>query len=244
MTQPTLLAVSGASGGLGASTLALALGRCLARAGPPVVVADLDLAGGGLEVTAGVEHLPGRRWDDLREVRGRVPAARLLATLPGEAGCHVLSGLGGARPEVAPEVVLEVVDSLLAGGVSVVLDLPVRGPLLADVMARAPVLVVVTALRTRGLADAEACVERALAVAPESRADPVLLLVTRGGRATTDVLDDVVAHLGVPHVHHVRDDPAVARGGERGAFPGVSRDAVRACAEAVVAALPGIAVAS
>ena len=69
-------AVVGASGGLGASTLALAVGRRLAATGPPSVVVDLDLLRGGLEVTAGIEHLPGRRWDDLRHVRGRVPPAR------------------------------------------------------------------------------------------------------------------------------------------------------------------------
>ncbi len=244
MSRPPLLAVAGASGGLGASTLALAVGRCLARAGPPVVVADLDLTGGGLEVTAGVEHLPGRRWHDLREVRGRVPADRLLGHLPGEAGCLVLSGLGGARPEVPADVVLEVIDSLTAGGVPLVLDLPVRTPLLPEVLRRAPVVVLVVALRTRGLADAEACVERVLAAAPPTATGAVAHLVTRGGRASTDVLDDVVAHLGVPHLHHVRDDPGVARAGERGLFPGVAHDAVRACAEAVVAALDDVAVAS
>ena len=40
---PRLTAVVGASGGLGASTLALAVGRRLAATGPPAVVVDLDL---------------------------------------------------------------------------------------------------------------------------------------------------------------------------------------------------------
>src|SRR6478736_5169155 len=91
-------AVVGASGGLGASTLALAVGRRLAATGPPSVVVDLDLLRGGLEVTAGVEHLPGRRWDDLRHALGRVPPEALLPLLPAEEGCAVLSARGGPRP--------------------------------------------------------------------------------------------------------------------------------------------------
>ncbi|MFQ6172206.1 hypothetical protein ACK8HX_11415 [Oryzobacter sp. R7] len=245
MTTPLLLAVVGASGGLGASTLALAVGRRLAGARPPVVVADLDLARGGLEVTAGVEHLPGRRWHDLRQVRGRVPARRLVGSLPGEEGCHVLSALGGARPDVDGGVVLEVVDSLLEGGASVIADVPSSSPHLDDVVARAGAVVVLTALRARALADAEATVERVVAAAECSGARPVLHLVTRGARAGPDVVDDVVTHLGVAHLHHVRDDPVVARDGERGLFPGVARDVVRRCADAVVlAALDPEAVAS
>ena len=186
MSQPSLLAVVGASGGLGASTLALAVGRRLAtRAGPPVVVADLAPTSGGLEVTAGIEHLPGRRWPDLRDVRGRVPARRLVGTLPGEAGCHVLSAAPRGGPDVRPEAVVEVLSSLDDGGVSCVLDLPATSPLLPDVMARAPLVVLLVGLRTRGLADGEAAVERLAASVPASAArDPDLRLVTRGGRAS------------------------------------------------------------
>lgn len=236
MTTPLLLAVVGASGGLGTSTLALAVGRRLARARPPVVVADLDLGRGGLEVSAGVEHLPGRRWHDLREVHGRVPAGRLLGSLPGEEGCHVLSAVGGSGPEVGEGVVFEVVDSLVGGGVSVVGDVPASSPHLGGVVARAAAVVLLVGLRTRGLADAEAAVERVVAAADAAGARPVLHLVTRGGRAGSDVIEDVVTHLGITQLHHLRDDPTVGRDGERGLFPGVARDAVRTCADAVVSA--------
>ena len=71
-----------------------------------------------------------------------------------------------------------------------------------------------------------------------------LRLVTRGGRAGPDVVDEVVAHLGVAHLHHLPDDPHVPRDAERGLFPGTGRDAVRRCADAVVAVVDGVAVAS
>ena len=262
--QPALVAVVGASGGLGASTLALAVGRRASATGPPTVVVDLDLARGGLEVTAGVEHLPGRRWDDLREVRGRVPADLLLSSLPGEAGCSVLSARGGGSPTVPERAVLDVLDSLAGIRAHVVLDLPVTSPLLVPVLARSPLVIVVLGLTARSLADADACVGRLVACSETAAAaaaaeglegptetrvaarlvEPDLRLVTRGGRAPGDVLDDVVAHLGAPHLHHLPTDDRVRRDAERGLFPGVSRDAVRRCADAVVRALDEVAEAS
>ena len=119
-SQQHVTAVIGASGGLGASTLALAVGRRLAATGPPAVVVDLDLLRGGLEVTAGIEHLPGRRWDDLRHVRGRVPPEALLPVLPGEEGCAVLSARGGAPPGVPEVAARDVVAALAAGPARVV----------------------------------------------------------------------------------------------------------------------------
>lgn len=254
----TPVAVVGASGGLGASTLALAVGRRLAATGPPAAVVDLDLSRGGLEVTAGVEHLPGRRWDDLRGVRGRVPPDLLVPSLPVEAGCCVLSARGGRAAGVPDRAVLDVLDSLVDASVRVVLDVPATSPLLPEVVRRAPLVVVVLGLRARALADAEACVERLLDLSGEVGGEmgaggtdgagggrgPGLVLVTRGGRARAEVLDDVVAHLGVAHLHHLLDDAQVPRDAERGVFPGVSRDAVRRCADVVVGVVDDVVVAS
>ena len=80
---------------------------------------------------------------------------------------------------------------------------------------------------------------------PEALTEPPdLRLVTRGGRAGTDVVDEVVAHLGVAHLHHLADDSHVPRDAERGLFPGTGRDGIRRCADAVVAAVDAVAVAS
>ncbi len=248
---PGILVV-GASGGLGASTLALAVGRRLAATGPAVVV-DLDLDGGGLEVTAGVEHLPGRRWDDLREVRGRVRPDLLLASLPVDDGCHVLSVRGGGSPRPPERAVLDVLRALETTGSRVVVDVPVSSALLPVLLVRGPLVVVLVSLTTRGLADADAVVQR-LHDAPDDpgvdRPDvayprrPDLRLVTRGGRGGAAVVDDVVVHLGVPHVGHLRHDAAVPRDVERGLFPGTNRNAVRRCADAVAAVVDDVATAS
>jgi hypothetical protein len=248
MSHHLLTAVVGASGGLGASTLALAVGRRLAATGPPSVVVDLDLLRGGLEVTAGIEHLPGRRWDDLRHARGRLSPDALLPVLPAEEGCAVLSARGGAPPGVPAEAALDVVASLLTGPARVVLDLPLGSPLLTDVTASGALVVLLAGVRTRALADADAAVSRLLDDAGEPGAAPPgrldVRLVTRGRRAGADVVDEVVAHLGVAHLHHLADDTHVPRDAERGVFPGTGRDAVRRCADAVVAAVDSLAVAS
>jgi hypothetical protein len=243
-SQQRVTAVVGASGGLGASTLALAVGRRLAATGPPAVVVDLDLLRGGLEVTAGIEHLPGRRWDDLRHVRGRLPADAVLPVLPAEEGCAVLSARGGAPPGVPEVAARDVLTALAHGPARVVLDLPLASPVLPHVVADGAFVVLLVGLRTRALADADAAVSRLLDGPQAPTLAPDLRVVTRGGRAGADVVDEVVAHLGVAHLHHLPDDPHVPRDGERGLFPGSGRDAVRRCADAVVAAVDALAVAS
>ena len=243
-SQPSVTAVIGASGGLGASTLALAVGRRLAATGPASVVVDLDLLRGGLEVTAGIEHLPGRRWHDLRHARGRLPSEALLPVLPAEEGCAVLSARGGAPPDVPEVAARDVVASLAGGPARLVLDVPLTSPLLPAVLPTGTLVVLLAGLRTRALADADAAVSRLLDGPDVLGVAPDLRLVTRGPRAGHDVVDEVVAHLGIAHLHHLPDDPHVPRDAERGLFPGTGRDAVRRCADAVVAALDGLAAAS
>lgn len=233
---PAVIAVVGASGGLGASTLAVAVARRLAAIDPQAVLVDLDLAGGGLDVTAGIEHLPGQRWPAFAGVQGALPVEPLIASLPHEQGCSILSA-GGPGPRAVPAAaVADVLSSLVTGGSGpVVLDVPARSPQLAAAAASAQLLVVLVGLRTRALADADACVDT-LADLVHGSTD--LRVITRGPRPTTALVDDVEAHLGLAHLHHLDDDPGVVRTAERGLWPGVARDAVRHAAEAVLGVIP------
>jgi hypothetical protein len=165
-----------------------------------------------------------------------VPPDLVRESLPGEAGCRVLSA-GGAQPQELPAgTVGDVLDSLVGTDDPVVLDLPAASALLPSVLRHAPFVVVLSGLRTRALADADALVDRVAALAEGGSAPPDLRLVTRGPRPGAAVLDDVVAHLGVAHLHHLPDDPRVGRDAERGSWPGTSGDAVHECAERVVEA--------
>lgn len=243
MPTSSVIVVLGASGGLGVSTLSCAIGRRLAATGPPSLVVDLDLGGGGLDVTAGVEHLPGRRWPALADVRGHVDVELLEASLPHEDGCRLLSAGGPSSGPVPERAVTDVLASVTPHG-RVVVDSG-RAPPPAALLGEGPLVLLVTTLRTRGLADADARLEALLDTGDGRGRPPDLRLVTRGGgRPRADVLDDVVAHLGVSHLCHVPDDPRVARDAERGLWPGTGRDAVRRAADAVVGVVDSLEAAS
>jgi hypothetical protein len=241
MSTSSVIAVVGASGGLGASTLSLAVGRRLAATGPPALVVDLDVGGGGLDVTAGIEHLPGRRWPALADVRGHVDAAQLIGALPEEDRCCLLSAGGPSRGAAPARAVDDVVASLLDAG-AVVLDVG-RCATPPCVPATDPVVVLLTWLTTRGLADVDARLEL-LRSEWGASTDPDVRVITRGGRPSPEVVDDIEAHLGVPHLHHLPDDPRVPKDAERGVWPGSSRDAVRDAADVVVGAVEALRVAS
>ncbi|MFC7878719.1 hypothetical protein, partial [Isoptericola sp. NPDC057391] len=118
------VAVVGACGGAGVSTLAAALAQGLRRAEEGAVLVDLDLPGPGADVLLGIEDEPGARWPELAAARGDVDGVGLVAALPRWRAVPVLSGarLSPARPDDA--VVVDVCTGLLRGGETVVLDLP------------------------------------------------------------------------------------------------------------------------
>lgn len=217
-----LILVLGASGGLGASTWAGALARRMAVHLGTCVLVDGDVRGGGLDMTCGVEHVPGLRWPDLARLQGTTSCSRLVAALPcGEVPVLSAGGLGGTVPDAA---VLDVVESL-RGEVPVVMDAKV-GTTVAETLVRtASGVSVLAGVRSRQLADAEALLSGLSGIETG--------LVTRGDRALTPELSEVVDRLGVPHRAHLRDDVRVRRDGERGDWPG-RRGPLRDSADGVV----------
>ena len=245
-----LVVVLGASGGLGASTWSAALARRLALHLGSCVLVDGDVRGGGLDMTCGTEHVPGLRWPDLARLRGRTSGARLVAALPrGEVALLSAGGDGSAVPDPA---VLDAVDSLL-GEVPVVLDGRVGASVTPALMERAAAVHVVVGLGARQLADAGAVMGSVVGAGSTGRVagghvagghvagGQVALargghvrlgVVTRGEKGLTHQVAEVVGHLGVPHLAHVRDDVRVRRDGERGEWPGL-RGPLRDTADAV-----------
>ena len=80
-----LVVVTGASGGLGVSTVAVAIAVRAARRGLSAVVVDTDPEGGGLDLVAGLEDEPGVRWEDLDGLSGDVDGPALEI---GRASCR------------------------------------------------------------------------------------------------------------------------------------------------------------
>ncbi len=222
--HPVIL-VTGASGGLGASTLAAVTATVLSRDASPTLV-DGGFAGGGLDATLAVEHLDGLRWEDLAEHEGEVDARSLRRGLP-EGPVPVLAARG-RRPEVS--VVREVTRGLAEVG-PVVVDVP-SGPRVPRVwLELADVVVVLVGLRPRWLRDGQAL------VAGLEEAAELSILVTRGQRRASRVAVRASEHLGLPRLEH----RAAALGGVRAAARGRAprpRGPVGEVARALAEALP------
>lgn len=151
-------AVVGAVGGVGASTVAALLARERAVDGRRVVLVDLDLGHGGIDVLLGLERATGARWPELAGARGTLAPDDLDGLLPRWRGVEVLSAGraafeggsgavavagagaggdgGGPAGEVGPgdgavpwAAVAAVWDALLAPGTDVVVDLPAHAAL-------------------------------------------------------------------------------------------------------------------
>ncbi|MEO3937782.1 hypothetical protein V3N99_13640 [Dermatophilaceae bacterium Soc4.6] len=118
-----LLAVTGASGGLGASVVTAALAVRAVAVGRGTVAVDLDPLGGGLDIVLGLEQTPGTRWSDLGALDGEADGEAVLPTLPRADGVRVLS-YGRHGEPVPPQVVGALLRALVAVCDLVVLDLP------------------------------------------------------------------------------------------------------------------------
>lgn len=218
------ITVHGASGGLGVSTLAVALAVGAARAGLVTVVVDGVLHRGGLDVTACVEHLPGLRWPDLARARGVIDGAALLAALPRAEGAAVLAmAMGGVRPgpgvrEAAVSGLVKAGDLLVVDGGTTTGDWSViAGP------ARSADLLLASTT-ARGIADAAAAVA--------NWQGPVLPhLLVRGDEALAASLAE---HLGTPLLGCWSHEARVRTDERRGLVPGARQGTVRGLAELVL----------
>lgn len=203
-----VLGVIGASGGLGVSTLVVALAVRAARWVGATVAVDGAPGGGALDVTGCVEHLAGLRWADLGQAEGSIDGAALLRELPAEGATRILAGRGPAPPD-------DVVRAAVAGLARVcgltVLDLGGSTRWAEECTD----LLLVVGTTARQLADGAGVAERLL----DGAASPALLLRTRRGDVVSP--EEVAAHLDLPLAGSLRDDPRVALDAERGRAPGL-----------------------
>lgn len=219
-----VMGVIGASGGLGASTLAVALATRGARSVGASVAVDAAPGACGLDVTACVEHREGLRWADLGGVQGALDGPALLGALPHEQATRVLAGM-------VDEVPQDVVEAALAGlgrtcGLTV-LDLG-RSLHLAH---RCTDMVVLCGTTARQLADGAALAARLLAAGDGQ--DPVARPVGATGRPIGLVVrlrrgdrvepEAVALHLDLPLAGTLGDDPRAAADADRGRPPGERR---------------------
>lgn len=222
------VAVTGARGGIGTTTVLLLLARALAAQGRRVAVVDADPAGGlGLHLGHGLE--PGLCWDDLSAAETVFRPERLTDALPTWLGVPVLSGQGRGGPDDAARLE-PVLRALVCEHDIVLLDLPRSWP--APDGAR---VLLVTGLDLRSALAAQILAPRLAA----QSGWPVELVVRRVGEDLDDA--ELVSLTGCEILGRVPTDRSVrqrdARGDDITRGRGSARRAVRSLAERVLAGL-------
>ena len=210
--EACVLAVVGAVGGSGASTVAAGIALASARRSWRTVLCDLDPCG-GIDLVLGAEAEDGARWDTLDLGGGRLPAGALVDVLPRHRDVAFLTrARDGAAVEPEPRTV---VTAARRASDLVVLDVP-RHPTALPVLGAAELTVVVVPASVHGIAAA-----RHLPTAARASAGTVVA-VGRGvpgglGRAALG------AHLPVPVVARTAHRRATSRSVASGRGPARSR---------------------
>ncbi|MCU1647563.1 MAG: uncharacterized protein JWN03_7838 [Nocardia sp.] len=229
-----VVAVVGAVGGAGASTLATAVALAAAkRFRDHTLLVDAAPHGGGLDLLLGLEKTAGLRWPDLVIEDGRVSAAALHDALPAAAGVAVLScGRGPAATELSPIALHAVVEAGRSAGDLVVCDLSTeRGPHTDRLLAAADLIVLITPARLRATAAAESV------AAHLAHRNPNVRLIIRGPSPGGLRPREISETLALPLLAAVPPHPALPQILERGPLTLPRRGPLRTAAEAVLTAL-------
>lgn len=208
-----LLAVVGASGGAGASTLAAGLATVAAQRGQSCLLVDADPLGGGIDLLMGAEKAPGWRWPRLKGARGHL--GDLGGQLPQVDGVDVLSMSRNEWFDPGAEATRAVLLSATRSHELVVVDLPrLLGPASQEVLGRADVVLVAAVADLRGIAAGARLVEYL-----SGSCNPAGLVV-RIPRPRTVAAETVAEGLGLPLLARVSEDTGLREGAERGDPPG------------------------
>lgn len=217
-----VVGVLGASGGLGASTIATVLSVRASMAGHPALLVDAHPWGGGLDVLLGLDSAPGLRWPDFGASRGEIDVTGVLARLPSARGCRVLSW-DRSPSRASAHTGVGLVASLTHGTALTVIDVP--GPESSDAAlwwGTCDHVVLLCGSGVRQVATAAVVLEALeSAAAGSSEGDlgagsPSIRGVLREQAAGSPDRDTVSAILGLPLLgsikHDARVESAVAAG--------------------------------
>lgn len=219
--------VLGAPGGVGASTLAVALAIRLANTGVRTALVELDPWGGGIDLMLGAEREPGWRWPELSSAVGHVET---LDQLPKVLGVDLLATrpsderLFGLPTTDASNAVL---DSLFRSHEYLVLD----GGRDLDLPAGQVVLVVGAGVRATLAARARIQTEGLYGARLVVRQAP-------GWRLEPDQVSEAV---GLGCIGVLRHDRSIAAAAELGDPPGRKKSAYSKQVDRILSQLKGSA---
>lgn len=221
----SVVAVVGAGAGAGASTMATTLALAAAARSLRVLLVDADPMGGGLDLLLGIEDVPGARWADLADTRGRLSATALDQALPRSGGVAALSWGRDGVDRATHEAMGAVLDAAVRAFDLVLVDLPRTLDATGEaVLGRTRDVLLVTVNHVRAAAAA------ARLLAPlQSRCSAVSLVVRSHPKGVDD--EALQASLRLPLAGRLPYAPGLAVRADEGEPPSV-RDAYgRACGQ-------------
>jgi len=181
-----VIAVVGACGGSGASTVGAALAVSAARTGCSSALVDLDPLGAGSDVILGGAQALGLNWADLAQTKGRVPTRAISDGLPVIGGVSVLTRGPRSTPRFWPGAAGAAVDALTLANALTVLDVPRESSEhVNEALARAREVLIVVPPDLRALASASRMLASGMLVGRDPRV--VINSVRRGGMARPEV---------------------------------------------------------
>lgn len=208
-----VVAVIGASGGAGASTVAAGLAFVAAQGGRQTLLVDGDPLGGGIDLLVGAERVTGWRWSRLQTARGHI--GDLTGQLPLVDGVDVLAMGRADWCDPGSEAMKAVLLSGTRSHDLVVADVGRSlGSAAEEAVRRADALLVVTLADLRGIAAGQKLQQRLGDVSAETG------LAVRASRPRSLGSDAAGDGLSLPVVATIPDDPSVRVGAERGDPPG------------------------
>ncbi len=209
-----VVAVVGARGGAGASTLAAALAVTAARRDQQVVLVDADPFGGGIELVLGGEDESGLRWSALRSTRGRTSGSTLRAALPTCRGVGFVSWDRAAGRDVPTESVASVVEAAARVSDIVVGDVARYPDRAGDaVLTRSTTAFLVVPAEVRAAAAGERAVNRLSGYVTDVRA-----VVRVPGPCSLEPRA-VAEALGIPLFAELRSERGIGQSLEQGSAP-------------------------
>ncbi len=197
-----VVAVTGGSGGVGATTLSAALALVAGRR-DRVALIDLDPAGPGLQRVAGFDDVTGVTWPELAASHGRIGSRSLREALPTQDGVGVLGWPDEAGRPPAAGLVREVVSAARRGHDWVVLDVPRAATVfddaaVQDVVSRCDQVVLVARASLASVAATARLAERL----GTGGTQPGLVVRSRKGSA---LAEDLARAVGVPLLAELAD---------------------------------------
>ncbi|WP_374071590.1 septum site-determining protein Ssd [Corynebacterium belfantii] len=145
-----VIAVIGAAGGAGTSTLCAVLAADYREA----LLIDTEHFSGGIDLLLGKEDDPGIRWDDVPDSGEKVPASELLASLPCmEPNVRILAATRDSVTVVAEQQLRGVVESV-RGTCPIIIDVQRHHVLLESCVDLADLVVLLIPAEIRSVAAA------------------------------------------------------------------------------------------